>query len=52
MTLSDPSFPFAQLMEFKLGETFGISASVDEDDTCYELDDAFIKCMILMTLSY
>ena len=30
-------------MEFKIGETFGIRASVDEDNNCYESGNAFIK---------
>jgi len=30
-------------MEFEVGETFGISASVDEDDTCFESGDVFIE---------
>ena len=32
-----------QSTEFEVGETLGISATVDEDDTCYDLGDAFIK---------
>jgi len=30
-------------MEYEVGETLGISASVGEDDTCYESDNAFIE---------
>ena len=30
-------------MEFGIGETFGVSASVDEDDTWFELGNIFIE---------
>jgi len=43
MTFSDSPFPLAQSIEFEVGETFGIRASVDEDDTCYESGDALIE---------
>jgi len=43
MTLPDPPVPLAQSPKFEEGKTLGISASVDEDDTCYELDAAFIE---------
>ena len=35
MTFPNPPFPLAQLTEFDIGETFGVSARVDKDDTCY-----------------
>jgi len=31
------------LTEFEVGETLGITTSVDEDGTCYESDHAFIE---------
>jgi len=43
MAFSDPLFPLAQLAEFEASETFGISAPVDEDNTCCELGDVFIE---------
>ena len=43
MILPDPPFPLAHLTEFKVGETFGVSAHVDEDDTCYESGDVSIE---------
>ena len=36
MLLPDPPFPLAQSMEFEVGETFTVNASVDEDDACYD----------------
>ena len=36
MTLPNPPLSLAQSMKFKIGETLGVSASVGEDDTCYE----------------
>ena len=41
MTFLNPPFPVAQLMEFQVGETLGISASVVMNDTCYEPGDTF-----------
>jgi len=44
MTFPDPPFPSAQSTKLEVGETFGVSnSSVDEDDTCYESDNALIK---------
>jgi len=43
MTFSDPPFPLAQLTEFEVGETLGINTSVDEDDTYYKSNHAFIE---------
>ena len=43
MTFPNPSFPLAQLTEFEIGETFGVSASVYEDDICCESSNIFIK---------
>ena len=43
MTFLDTPSPFAKLTEFEVGETFGISTSVDEDDTCSESGDVFIE---------
>jgi len=43
MTFFDIPSPLAQLTEFEVGETFFISANFDEDDTCSESTDAFIK---------
>jgi len=43
MTFPDPPFPLAQLTEFEVGDTLGISASVDVDDTCFESGDTFIE---------
>jgi len=47
MTFSDTSSPVAKLMEFEVGDTFGISAKADEDDTSSDLGDAFIKDHVL-----
>jgi len=43
MTFLDTSSPLAQLKEFMVGETFGVSASVDKDDIWFELGDVFIE---------
>ena len=43
MTFPDTPSPLAQSMEFEVGETFGVSASVDEDDTYFELCHVFIE---------
>jgi len=43
MTFFDPPFSLAQSTEYEVGETLAISASVGEDDTCYESDNAFIE---------
>ena len=43
MTLPDPLLPLAQSTEFKVGETFSVNASVDEDDIRYESDYVFIE---------
>jgi len=43
MTFLDRPFPLAQSMKFEVGETFGVSTSVDEDDTCSESGDVFIE---------
>jgi len=48
MTFPDPPFPLAQSTEYKVDETLGVSASVGEDDTCYESDNFLLRCMILM----
>jgi len=42
-TYPNPPFPLAQSIEFKGGETFCVDASVNEDDMCCELDNAFIE---------
>ena len=42
--------PFAQSIEFEVGETLGISARADENDTCYESSDVFIEEHDLMRL--
>ena len=36
MTFPDPPFPLVWSTKFAVGETFDISPSVDEDDTCCE----------------
>jgi len=43
MTFPDPHLPLAQLTEYKVGKTLGISASFSEDDTCHEPNNAFIE---------
>jgi len=43
MTFSDTPFPLTQSPEFEVGETLGINISVDEDDTYYESNHAFIE---------
>ena len=43
LTFSDPTFPLAQSPKFKVGETFGVDASVDEDDICCESDTVLIE---------
>ena len=43
MTFPNQPFPLAQSIEFEVGQTFGISASVDKDGTCYESGDVSIK---------
>jgi len=45
MTVPDPPMSLAQLMEYEyeVCETFGVSTSVGEDDTCYESNNAFIE---------
>jgi len=43
VTLLDPPLPLAQSMEFKVGETFTVNASVNKDDTCYKLDHTFTE---------
>ena len=43
MTFPDPPLPLAQPTEVEVGETFGVSGSVDEDDTCYELGNVSIE---------
>jgi len=43
MTFLDTVSPLAQSTKFEVAETFGISAGVDEDDTCSESGDVFIK---------
>ena len=50
MTFPDPPFPLAQSMEFEVGKTLSIDDSVDEDDTCYESNNALLRCIILMQL--
>ena len=35
--------PLAQSTELKVGGTFSVNASVDEDDICYESDNVFIE---------
>ena len=40
---SDPPFYLAKLTEFEAGETLGISASVDTNDSCHESGDTFIE---------
>ena len=44
MTVPDPPMSLAQLMEYEyeVCETFGVSTSVGEDDTCYESNNIFI----------
>ena len=36
-------FPLVQLTKFEVGETFGINASVDEDDTYCQSDEVFTE---------
>jgi len=43
MTFPDTPSPFVQSTEFEVGETLGVSASVDEDDTWSESDSVSIK---------
>jgi len=43
MTFPDTTSPLAQSSEFEVGETFGVSARVDEDDTWFELGHVFIE---------
>ena len=43
MLLPDPPLPLAHSMEFKVGDTFTINASVDEDDACYDSDSVSIE---------
>jgi len=43
MAFIDTLSPLAQSTAFEVGETFGISASVDDDDTCSGSDNVFIK---------
>jgi len=43
MTLPNPHLHLAQSTEFEVGETFIITANVDEDDICYESDDVSIE---------
>jgi len=43
MTLLDPPLPLALSTEFEVGETFIVTASVDEDDIYYESDNVFIE---------
>ena len=43
MTLSDPPLPLAQSMEFKVGDTFTVNPSVDEDDACFDSDSVSIE---------
>lgn len=43
MTFLNRPSPLAQSTEFKIGETFGVHTSVDEDDTCSESGDVFIE---------
>ena len=42
MFLPDSPLTLAQSTEFKVGETFSVGISVDEDDFCYESDSVFI----------
>ena len=51
MTFLETPSPLTQLTEFEVGETFGIIASVDEDDTCSESDDVFVEVHDLDTTS-
>ena len=43
MTFPHPHFPLAQSTKFEVGNTLDISASIYENDTCYESGNAFIK---------
>jgi len=43
MTLPDLPFSLAQSMEFEVGETFIVNASVDEDDVCHDSDNDLIE---------
>ena len=43
MKFPNPAFPLTQLTEFEVGETLGINTNVDEDDTYYESNHAFIE---------
>jgi len=43
MIFFDPTLPLTQSTKFEVGETFSIDASVDEDDTCYKVDNSFIE---------
>ena len=43
MLLLDPPLPLAQSTEFKAGETFSVSISVDEADACYHSDSSVIE---------
>ena len=43
MLLLDPPLPSAQSMEFKVGDTFNVNGSVDEDDACDDSDSVSIE---------
>ena len=43
MLFPDPSLPLAQSTEFKVGGTFSVSVSVDEDDACCDSGSVFIE---------
>ena len=43
ISFPNPPFPLVQSIEFEMGETFSIIASVDEDDTCHESNSALIE---------
>jgi len=43
MTLPNPPLPLTQSTEFEVGDIFSVNACVDEDDICYESDNAFIE---------
>jgi len=43
MTFLDIPSPLAQSMEFEIGETFGVSANVDEDDTWSKSGDVSLE---------
>jgi len=41
MLFPDPPLPLAQSIEFKVGKTFSVNASVDEDDICFDSECSY-----------